>query len=693
MKREHIEFDLILRWLPDSAAFDFMLNYNHPNDLEDSPFWGESPIRLDTIKLSELVGDEDRYSRELSSMLYVNDHIRQAFQKALDAAAILPVHLRLVIDPQAGASYQAIRWESLRDPGLNFPLTTRENVRFSRHLADATWPPITPLAKEGQLRALVVVASPSNLEDYSQLGQPSLAQVDVSKELELARKAMENLSVKTLPSPTDPEARATLDNIIDRLRSGVNILYLICHGTIVDGTSRLLLEDKDGKVAEVSGADFGRRIASLAAPPTLAVLGSCQSAGPGDEYLPSESGPFAPVGPLLAKAGVAIVLAMQGNVTMTTTSKFLSRFFTEFNRDGLADRAAAVARDAVSERPDWWMPVLFSRLRRGKPWYEPRFGAQRTRMFRDLRTRIAEINCTPVLGSGIAGESFLPQRSDLAENWVLRRQIPMAVATRRDLAKVAQYLSVDSGPDMPRNELTSHLRADLHSRFKTLLPDLDWVETPLQVLISEAGRLCREDRGDRDPYAILAKNVMIPIYITTSWTTLLEDALVKEGRPPDVRYFEWNQNRLRTDGEPPQPTVHKPLVYHLFGSLGGSPIVLTEDDYFGWLRSWIKRVEEGAFIPPEIKSALIDRSLLFLGYGLDDWEFRVLFQSIKSFEGISRLRDHRHVGVQLRPETATTDQDAAQDYLERYFGDDNVEIYWGSCTEFLNDLRDSSSPS
>ncbi len=267
--------------------------------------------------------------------------------------------------------------------------------------------------------------------------------------------------------------------------------------------------------------------------------------------------------------------------------------------------------------------------------------------------------------------------------------MPIVAPSRGDLAKVAQYLSVDSGPDMPRTELRRYLRTYLKRENAPHLPTLNWDEDPLQELISEVGRKRRAELGEDDPNAILA-SLRLAVYVTTSWTNLLEDALTEAGRPPEVLYFDWHRQRQFDDYELPEISPDHPLVYHLFGTIDRpESVVLTEDDYFAWLRAWIKRVDKSESIPDSVKAALTDRSLLFLGYSLDDWEFRVLFQSIKSFEGNDLLRDRKHVGVQFRPEAVTIDRDSAQDYLERYFGEDRVDIYWGTCSEFLQELRDS----
>ena len=65
------------------------------------------------------------------------------------------------------------------------------------------------------------------------------------------------------------------------------------------------------------------------------------------------------------------VVAMQGNISMTTAAAFTQAFFRAWTTDGLVDRATAVARAAVRERPDWWVPALFMRLKSGRLWYMP----------------------------------------------------------------------------------------------------------------------------------------------------------------------------------------------------------------------------------------------------------------------------------------------------------------------------------
>ena len=105
----------------------------------------------------------------------------------------------------------------------------------------------------------------------------------------------------------------TLDNIITCLRDEeFDILYLVCHGVMVNGKPWLWLEDKDGREARTSGEEFAQRINELIKRPRLVVLASCQSAGD------SSGETRTAVGPSLAETGIAAVLAMQGNISMQT---------------------------------------------------------------------------------------------------------------------------------------------------------------------------------------------------------------------------------------------------------------------------------------------------------------------------------------------------------------------------------------
>ena len=585
----------------------------------------------------------------------------------------------------------------------------------------------------------------------------------MTAEVERAREALADIEIvePVLSGEAgDPARRATRENLLEALRKDAHLLYLVCHGRITeDGHPELLLENPDGEVDRVDGTAFANDVAGLDRAPAFVVLCSCQSAGRGDRRyaatdepdepcMESTAEPLLALAPALARVGVAVVVGMQGNISMKTAAMFLSKFFAQLKVDGIPAEAMAEARLSVRGNDDWYMPVLYSRLKRGSAWYTPRFGGQEARLFANLDTRIRAANCVPIVGTGIAGEDgVVASRQDLAREWVTRRQIPMSPMSRSDLASVAQYVRVEqqAGPGLVWDELYFLLRHQLRSGHGEQMPGLDWDALPLATMLSLVGEHQRATANGKDCYSRLAR-LDLPVFVTTSWSNLLEDALEEYGKSPVTRYFHWRKSmpnqepwpylldgetgdssvsqsiddltgpvtqagkrcgrrpeshrekveRLRTEADPdcdPKSfSIQEPLVYHLYGTLQSQQtLVITEDDYFMWLREWIKQADNGASIPDRLRTPLVRDSLLFLGYHVDDWEFRLVFQAIKSFHrNLQNLQaGSPHVDVQFQPDTLRIDQEAAQNYLESYFDQDKISVYWAAANAFLTELETS----
>jgi hypothetical protein len=531
------------------------------------------------------------------------------------------------------------------------------------------------------LRALVLIANPANLAEYG------LAPVDVEGELARARTGLGAIPVV---SPVAGE-KASLTTLGARLRDGCDILYLVCHGVLKKGEPRLCLEDDAGQVAWVPGSEVVTRLRELQQTPRLVVLASCQSAGSGGEASTGDEGALAALGPRLAEAGIPAVLAMQGNVTMATVAQFMPVFFTELQRDGQIDRAMAVARGAVRERPDSWMPVLFMRLKSGRLWYTPGFanGQGTLEKWPALLRNIDQKRCClPILGPGLS-ESLLGSRREIARRWAETYGFPMAPHDREDLPQVAQYLAVNQEFSFPRDELRDYLRQELLKRYDGALSPAPR-DAALAELIEAMGAARRREQGSVEPHAILA-SLPIPIYVTTNCDNLLEGALRAAGKEPQIELCRWNEDLEQLpslyDHQPDyRPSPERPLVYQLFGRLQEpDSLVLTEDDYFDFLIGATRNQE---LIPPVVRRALTDGALLFLGFEMDDWNFRVLYRSIVTREGGGRRKSYAHVAAQINPEEGRIlEPERARRYLERYFQGADISIYWGSAEEFLQELQ------
>lgn len=643
---------------------------------------GTPAVAFDLAQLRQLQLDDVQYGAQLGENLFGEPAVGSAFAqvRAVAQSRNAPLRVRILIGPSA-PELHSLRWETLRVPGEETFLTMHEQIRFSRYLSSFDWQPVR-LRPQAELRVLMAAANPTDLDRYT------LAPVDVAGELARARQSLLGLRITELA----PDGKVTLAALVDHLRTGYDILYLVCHGSLVKGTPWLWLTDDQGATHRVSGRELVNVLSELAQRPALIVLASCQSAGAGDERQSSDEGALAALGPQLAEAGIAAVLAMQGNITLSTLATFMPKFFSELRVDGQVDRALAVARSAVRQRPDWWAPTLFMRLRSGRIWYQPGFavGRRELEQWQSLLRNIARQRCTPILGPGLS-ESLLGNRRSVARRWAETYNFPMAPHDRDDLPQVAQYVAVNHGRNFLRDELDEYLRKEILDRYGDLLGSTP-ANMALDDLISAAVAATQRLTPTESPHQILAK-LPLPLYITTEPSRRMGDALAAAGKAPVVELCQWNAaleqapSIYARDREPDfRPSVDRPLVYHLFGRIGEQDsVVLTEDDYFDYL---IGVTSDNELIPEVVRRALVDTALLFLGFRLDEWDFRVLFRSIVNREGRSRRSNYAHVAVQIDPEEGRIlDPERARRYLESYFDDVDISIFWGSTEDFIDQLH------
>jgi hypothetical protein len=473
------------------------------------------------------------------------------------------------------------------------------------------------------------------------------------------------------------------------------VLYLVCHGYVARDEPVLLLVDEDGHAAPLLGSELIGQLRDLPRLPRLVFLASCQSAGAGADRRSEDAGVLAALGPRLAEAGVPAVVAMQGNITMTTSGLFTKAFFSSLEEDGLVDRAMAVARAAVRERPDWWVPALFMRLKSGRLWYQPGTapGGERFDKWPSLITDFKVGKCTPVIGFGIA-DALLGTRQEIAVEWARSYRYPMAPHNRESLPQVAQYLAVNQNRRFPRLELMSHLRRTLVERYHDDLPaDLLGEDASLEDVIAGAWH-ARHRREEVEPFSVLAE-LPAPVYVTTLQSRLLTRALTDVGREPEVELCRWHEDidwpESVFERDPGyRPTPERPLIYHLLGTFDEpESLVLTEDDYFDFLIGVTRNQD---LVPKVVRRRLSDSALMFVGFPIEEWDFRVLYRSLMRTEGGRRREDYTHVAVQVDPEEgATLDAGRARQYLEGYFRSARVSLYWGSTEHFAKELQDAWS--
>lgn len=677
--------ELLIRLIHDDGqVYDVESRFSEPgSDAYSEPDSGRATFDFDALTVER--DDTAAYGALLADVLFADQRVLASYQSAVTSASKgqVPLRLRLDIDID-DQNLHALRWETLSDPLTGTPLSTNERILFSRYLRSADPRPVQRRAKSA-LRALVLVANPADLSMFDPEGEP-LQPLDVDAELALAAQGLGGIATELLVGP----GKATLKNLIAHLRQGDgwDIVYIVCHGAFKQGRALLYLEDELRNADTVPGAQLASEFARLLKVPRLVVLASCQSAGSG------ASGALAAIGPLLAREGVPAVLAMQGKISIETASQFMTRFFAELGVDGQIDRAVAVARDEVqrNERTDAWMPVLFTRLNSGCIWTVPaEASGPGFKAWDALMDMIEEGRCVPILGPGVT-EFLLGSQQEIAQRWADTYRFPMAAHVRRDLPQVAQYLAVTQhDAEFPQRQLQKYLSTEMRKRHPENLVEVDDAAS-LDQLIQQVGRERRKS-DPVEPFRVLAA-LPLRMYVTTNPDNLLTAALTEAQRPPAVDLFHWIGDD-EVDWPPSvfdeqvdyKPTKERPLVYHLFGQLEQlNSVVLTEDDYFRYLVAISKGAEA---IPDCVTRAWSAETLLFLGFRVDDWHFRVLFQSIMKQEGSARRKKKPHVAVQLDLEDGgTMDPEGARAYLEGYFADEQINIYWGDSDKFIRDLWD-----
>jgi hypothetical protein len=127
-------------------------------------------------------------------------------------------------------------------------------------------------------------------------------------------------------------------------------------------------------------------------------------------------------------------------------------------------------------------------------------------------------------------------------------------------------------------------------------------------------------QGDFDMLRDLAA-LPFPLVINSS-PGLSVHRIFREVKPETYSAFYDRTGRARPTL--PDPSIDAPVVYHLYGSLEEpASLILSDSDRLDFI---VAVVSDEPPLPPKLKSAFRDpeRSFLFLGFDLMQWQFRVL---------------------------------------------------------------------
>ena len=614
--------------------------------------------------------------QELFARLFADARLRGAWAEARGRATKRRIRLRIA---PAAAELHALPWELLAEGPVM--LSAQADTPFSRYLPVAL--PWSSEVTARPIRVLVVISNPDDLQD-----RHNLSPVDVDAEREILETVFSTLDRNELYADF-LEAPVTPERLEGALRKGYHVLHFVGHGaySVRREQAALYMQDDVGHTRRVLDSELVSMIARQGTRPQLITLVTCQSA------TRSTTDAFAGLGPKLVSVGVPAVVAMQDVVTIETAHKFEGTFYARLLEHGYVDQAANEARSTLltAGRADAAVPVLFMRLKSGQLWGAEADARGRVRgetpqtFWEGLIANIEDGECTPILGPRVHGRWLLTP-NEIARLWSAQHKYPFP--DKGNLARVAQYLASYHGARFPRRELLSTLKDHLVEQLPQELKPAGRIgRLTLTQLIHDVGwqELVADDPNEA--HRVLA-SLDLPLYLTTNPDSFMVEALAARGAHPVREFCRWDEHLDQMPShlgqeEDYEPTPKAPLVYHLLGNdETRDSLVLTEDDY---LRFLVRITAEQDRIPSIIPEALSSSSLLFVGYSLYDWEFRVLMHGLVA--NLDQRLGFKHVAVQL-DFAEVNDTEAVRDFVEKYFQDARIGLFLGDTAQFIAELRE-----
>jgi len=269
--------------------------------------------------------------------------------------------------------------------------------------------------------------------------------------------------------------------------------------------------------------------------------------------------------------------------------------------------------------------------------------------YRTVIKAISDGRLVPFLGAGVnlcdrpEGASwqrgqYLPSGGELST--YLAESFGYPSGDAHDLVRVSQYITIMTG--------SGPLYEQLHS-----LLDADYPPTALHKFLATLPAVLRESSSPP----------RYPLIVTTNYDDLMERAFHAEGEAFDlVSYVAEGEERGKflhrgPDGEArliDKPNKYRglsleerPAILKIHGAVDRlnaerDSFVITEDHYIDYLT----HTDVSNLVPVTLAAKLRKSHFLFLGYGLRDWNLRVILHRIWGEQKLT----YRSWAIQLDPE-------------------------------------------
>lgn len=199
-----------------------------------------------------------------------------------------------------------------------------------------------------------------------------------------------------------------------------------------------------------------------------------------------------------------------------------------------------------------------------------------------------------------------------------------------------------------------------------------------------------------DVVSHLEKAQKHPLIISTNYDRLFEYAYEsKSGRNLDVAIYYGGmdpadkRNSLYSIPNPRwwriSPPPSGPGLFKMHGCISQANdhcLVITEEDFINFMANQ-GDAGENRGLPVSVVASLENSTIVFIGYSMEDWNFRVIFKAT------AERRDNRRYAVQFLPpdEELGPKERAKRNVLVRFWESKQVDIISADASEFLGDLH------
>jgi len=272
--------------------------------------------------------------------------------------------------------------------------------------------------------------------------------------------------------------------------------------------------------------------------------------------------------------------------------------------------------------------------------------------FKLIINAIESGKCLAFLGAGACtpfqdnkGEEIpgLPTGGQLAET--LAKKCRYSNGNAYDLLKVSEYFMYAYGGDR---------------------------ETLAKAVREEIQKSCKP----RPIHTVLAQLKQVKIIITSNYDNLMEEELRKYGRKLTRDVYSRQNSRTAHFNHSPILEEDEVVMHKMHGTIEEpESIVITESDYISYLANLYDK-DRG--MPEYFRKTWIPFcTLLFLGYGLADWNFRVIWEGVLAGYAQQALRKEAYALVM-----------GSTHFQRKYWARKNVDVFDQDLTEFAVQLAE-----